>query len=129
MDDQLHFRIAALECRHRLRQRVARLGVRGRNRQRADLIVGKFLAGATQVLRFSEDALGDRHHGFARLGNGDEALAVPREYLDAQLVLKGADLLRDAGLRGMQGIGRLGNVEAAAHHLGEVTQLLELHLL
>ena len=57
----------------------------------------------------------------------DQALAVADEDLDAELVLEGADLLGDAGLGGVQGLGGLGNVEAAARDFGEIAQLLELH--
>ena len=54
---------------------------------------------------------------------------MAREDLDAELVLERADLLGDAGLRGMQRVRGLGYVEAAAHHFGEVAQLLDLHRL
>ena len=59
MDDELYARIAPLERSHRFGQRVARLRVRGRDRQRADLVVGELLARAAQVLRFRKNALGD----------------------------------------------------------------------
>jgi hypothetical protein len=52
---------------------------------------------------------------------------VAREHLDAELVLERADLLRDAGLLGVQRFGGLGNVEAPPHHLGEIAKLLEFH--
>src|SRR4051812_26489333 len=93
----------------------------------AELVVGELLAGAPQVLRLGEDALGDRDHLLAGLGDCDQALAVASEHLDAELVLERADLLRDAGLRGVQRLGRLGNVQPPAHDFGEIAKLLEFH--
>ena len=121
-------RVAPLEGGDRLGQRVARLGVSGRYRQGAELVVGELLAGAAQVLRLGEDALGDRDHRLARLGDRDQPLAVPGEDLEPQLVLEGADLLRHAGLGGMQGLGGLRHVEPAADDLGQATELLEFHM-
>ena len=54
---------------------------------------------------------------------------MAREHLDAELVLEGTDLLGDAGLRGVQRLRRLGDVQAAAHHFGQITKLLKLHAL
>ncbi len=87
--------------------------------RRAELVVGEFLPGAAQVLGLGEDALGDLHHRLAGLGHGHQALAVADEYLHPELVLQGADLLRDPGLGGMQGLGGLRDVQAAARNLGK----------
>ena len=46
---------------------------------------------------------------------------------DPELVLERADLLGDPGLGGVQGLGGLGDVQAAAGDFGEAAQLLELH--
>jgi hypothetical protein len=100
-----------------------------RDGQRAELVVRELLARAPQVLGLGEDALGDRHHRLARLGDRHQALAVADEYLDAELVLERADLLGHPRLGGMQGLGRLGDVEPAAGHLGEAAELLQLHML
>src|SRR5205814_5887622 len=47
--------------------------------------------------------------------------------LDAQLFLELSDLATDAGLRGVQRLGDLGQVEAAADGLAHGAQLLEIH--
>jgi hypothetical protein len=49
------------------------------------------------------------------------------EDLHAELVLEGADLLGDAGLGSVQGLGSLRDVEVAAGDLRQATELLELH--
>ena len=91
VDEELDLGVAPLE-RHRLRQRIARLGVRRTDGQGAELVVGELLAGAAQVARLGEDALGDRDHRLSGLGDRDQALAA-HEHFDAELVLEGADLL------------------------------------
>src|SRR5690606_3496065 len=93
-----------------------------------ELFVRELFAGAAQVVRFGEDALGDGNDRLSRLGDRHETLAVTHEDVDAELVLERADLLRDAGLRRVERRRRLGYVEAAARDLGEVAQLLELHI-
>ena len=95
--------------------------------QGAELVVGELLAGPLQVLRLGQHALGDRHHRLAGLGDRGQALAVAHEDLHPELVLEGADLLGNPGLGGMQRLGGFGDVQAAAGHFGEATQLLELH--
>ena len=127
VDHQLDLRVAPLEGGDRLGQGIARLGVSGGYRQSAELVVGELLAGAAQVLRLGEDALGDGDHRLARLGDRNQALAVAHEHLDLQLVLQRADLLGHPRLGGVQGLGGLGHVQAAAGDFGEAAQLLELH--
>jgi hypothetical protein len=63
----------------------------------------------------------------ARLGEAGEALADAHEELDAELLLQLADLAADAGLGGVQGLGDLGQVEAAALGLADGAELLEVH--
>ena len=101
--------------------------MRGGDGERAELVVRELLARAPQVLRFRENALGDRDDLLAWLGHRHEPLAVAREHLDAELVLEGADLLRDAGLRGVQRLGRVGDVQSASHDLGQIAKLLQFH--
>jgi hypothetical protein len=120
MQHQAHPWVALLERGDRPRQRVARLRVRGGDRQGALLLVGEFLSGALQVAGFGEDALGDREHGLARLGDRGDALAVAHENLHAELVLEALDLLGDAGLGGMQGLGGGRDAQTAAHHLAGI---------
>jgi hypothetical protein len=52
---------------------------------------------------------------------------VADEYLHPELVLQGADLLRDPRLGGMQRLGGLRDVQAAARNLGKATELLKFH--
>jgi len=92
--------------------------MRRRHGESSELVVGEFLAGAAQVLRLRQDALGDRHDRLARLRHRHQALAMAHEHLDAELLLERADLLRDPGLRGMKGLRRLGHVEPSAYDFG-----------
>ena len=63
----------------------------------------------------------------ARLGDAFEALAVARKNLDAQLIFELDDGLGDAGLRGVQGLGGLGQVQAAARGLLDESELVQVH--
>ena len=123
---QLDFRILALERRHGLRQRVARLGVGCGDGQRAELIVRELLARAPQV------------RASARMRSAMAMTALPgsvmvtrrlpwRTNTFTELVLERADLLRDAGLRRVQRLRRLGDIQPAPGDFGEAAQLLELH--
>jgi hypothetical protein len=53
---------------------------------------------------------------------------MAHEHLDAELVLERADLLRHAGLRSVERLGGLGDVEVAAGDLGQIAELLQLHI-
>ena len=53
---------------------------------------------------------------------------MAHEHIDPELVLQRSDLLGNPRLRGMQGIRGLGHVEAATGDLGQVAQLLQLHI-
>jgi hypothetical protein len=97
VDAQLHAGVLLLELRHGLRQRIARLGVGGGDGQGAELLVGEFLAGAAQVVRLGKDALGDGDDRLARLRDGDQALAVAHEHIDAELLFQRPDLLGHPG--------------------------------
>ena len=115
------------EIAHRRRQRVARLAVRGGDAQMAAVGAGEVLAGAAQVLGLAQQPLDDGHHVAARLGQAGQALAGAHEDVDAELVLELADLPAHAGLRGVQRLRHLGQVEVAALGLADGSELLEVH--
>ena len=127
MQTQLHAGIAFDELLDRRRQGVARLRVRGCDGQVAAVLRVKFLGGLLEVLGIVQHALGDGKHGFARLGDGHDALAVAHEDLDTQFLLQLPDLLADAGLRGVQRAGGTRDIQSLTHDLVEVTQLLQIH--
>ena len=127
VDPQLDARIFLLELGHGFGQRIARLGMGGGDGEGAELLVGELLAGAAQVVRLGEDALGDGDDRLARLGDGDEALAVAHEDVDPELLLQRPDLLRHPGLGRVQRVGGLRDVEAATGDFREISQLLQLH--
>ena len=57
----------------------------------------------------------------------EQPLAAAHEDLDPQLVLEILDVFADAGLRGVERAGYLGQVEIAPHGLANDAQLLEVH--
>ena len=97
--------------------KLANLSTRALVRSGNNLVIAGFILGN-----------GNGNDGFTRLGDLDQAFAVSGEDLYAQLILEGPDLLRYSGLRGVQGLGRLGDIESPARDLGETTELLELHM-
>jgi hypothetical protein len=52
---------------------------------------------------------------------------VAREDVDAQFLFQLDDGLGDAGLRGVQGLGGLGEVEVAARRLLDESELVQVH--
>ena len=64
----------------------------------------------------------------AGLGDALEALAVAGKNFDAQLFFKLNDGFGDAGLRGVEGFGRLGQVEVASRGFLDKTELMQIHV-
>src|ERR1019366_6784296 len=124
---QMDSRIAALEYSHHPRQGIARLGMRGGNGESARIPVAEVVRRALQVVDLLQHALDDAEHHLPRFGDRGHALAAAHEDVEAELVLELADLLRHPRLRGMQGVGGLGQVEPAAHRLAYIAQVLEIH--
>ena len=62
------------------------------------------------------------------LGDAAQTLAVAREDVDAELVLELEDRLGDAGLRGEQRLGGLGQVQVAAHGFLDEPELVQVHV-
>ncbi len=124
---QRDVRVGTPEFGDDLRQRIARLRMRGGDRQPARMAAGEFVAGLAQVLRLEQQALDDADDLAARRGQAGQPLAVALEDLHAELLLQLADLARHAGLRGVQRVGDLGQIELAAHRLADRSQLLEVH--
>jgi hypothetical protein len=124
---QRHLRVQRAEVLHHRRQRVARLRVRGRDRQRPAVHRRELGAHAAQVVGVQQQAFDDRQHRLARRRQAREALAHALENLHAQLVFQLADLAADARLARVQHRRHLGEVEARAGGLADGLQLLEVH--
>src|SRR5262245_33862307 len=94
---------------------------------------GAFLLGRILFCRHADIAgrlqrvLGHRDELAACVAEPDEPRAVTNEQLDAELFFEQPQLSAQAGLRNMQGSGRLGNVEVTPGDLAEVSKLLERH--
>jgi hypothetical protein len=124
---EFYFRVTPDELFDHRRQDVARLGVGGGDGQVAAVLRVEFLPDLPEVFRVVQHAPGDVEDGLAGLGDGDDALAVAHENIDAQLLLQLFDLFADVGLRGVQRVGGIGNLQAAPHDLIDITQLLQVH--
>ena len=68
-----------------------------------------------------------RQHLCAGRGQPGQAFAGAHEELDAELVLELADLTADAGLRRMQRLRHIREVEVAADGFSDGAELLEIH--
>jgi hypothetical protein len=101
--------------------------VGGRNVELPAILVRELLAELLDVLRIEQNALDDAHELTSRLSQAEEALAATNEKLDAQLVLEILDVLRDAGLRGVERVGDIGEIEVAFDRFTDDAKLLKVH--
>jgi hypothetical protein len=101
--------------------------VGGGNAEGAAVLGAVLLADALEVADLAHDQLDALEHMLAGLGDALEALAVAREDVHAQLFLQLDDGLGDAGLRGVQRLGGLGEVEVAAGGLLNEAELVQVH--
>jgi hypothetical protein len=124
---QLQARKLLTQARQGRRQHVARLRVRGGDREPAAVLTGEFIADAAQIGHLAQDHIDGAQHRVARFGDVAQALAVAREDVHAEFLLQFEDGLGDAGLRGVQGLGGLGQVQAPASGLGHEAELLQVH--
>ena len=120
-------RVSGAQLSHRLGQHIPGLGVGGGNRQGATVLLAVFLANAFEVVHLGQDALNAVQHLLAGLGDAFEAFAVAGEDVDAQLMFQLQNGFGDAGLRGVQGFGRFGQIEVAAHRLLDKFELVQVH--
>ena len=123
----MHFRILLREGLHHLGQRIARLGVGGGDGETAAVMGGEFLADTFEAIHFLHDQLDRAQHRAARLGQAANTLAVAREDVHAQLLLQLDDGLGDPGLRGIQGLGGLREVEVLPYRFTNETELMKIH--
>jgi hypothetical protein len=124
---QADIRVVGAEVAHGRRQGIAGLAVRGGNAQAAAAGLREIVGCALEVVGLLQQALDDRQHLLSGLRQPREALAYAHEQFDAQLLLQLADLAAHAGLRGVQRMCDLGQVEAAALGLADGAELLEVH--
>ena len=80
-----------------------------------------------QVAHLAHDQLDALEHMLAGLGDAFEALAVARKDLHAQFFFQFDDGLGHAGLRGVQGLGRFGQVQVAPHRFLDKAELMKIH--
>ena len=76
---------------------------------------------ALEVVDLHQDALDDRQHFAARIGQVRKSLAMTHEDRDAELFLEFPDRLGQAGLGGVEGKGGGGQIEVAPDGLTQVT--------
>ena len=124
---QLHVGVARDETAQHAGQRIARLRVRGGDRQRAFALRRVFARCRLDALRRIERALGHRDDLAARFGEAHQARAVAHEKLDAEFLLEQPQLPAQARLRDVQRGGGARNVEVPARDFAEVAQLLQGH--
>ena len=75
----------------------------------------------------AQNLTGGLQDGLAGRGHMGQVFAAAGENLHAQFILQQADLLADAGLRGVQALGGRRHIEIVVRHFPDVAQLLKLH--
>ena len=123
----LTFGIARRELAQDLGQHVARLRVRGGDRQRAGVLAAKLVGHALEIGDFAQRAPRGGDHDLAGGRERREPLALAHENRHTELVLELTDLLADAGLRRKQRFGGVGHVEAVIDDGAQIFELLEVH--
>jgi hypothetical protein len=127
VQDEAHVRERLLEARDDGRQRVARLGVRGRDLEDALVSARQAPGDLREVLRLQQHAPDDLDRLLAGFREAEQPLAAAHEQLHAEFVLEVLDVLADARLRGQKRARHLGQIEVAARRLADDAKLLEVH--
>jgi hypothetical protein len=109
------------------RQHIARLRVRGADRERAGAVVLEVRGDAADVLHLAQHAHGAFDHALAGRSHLRQRAAMPHEDLETQLILELPQLFADGRLRGVELGGGGGDVQVALRDGGEESQLLQLH--
>ena len=115
-----HFGIALGEALDDLGKRIAGLCMRGRNGEAPFVLFGELLADLLEVLDILQYPLRDLQDRLSGFGHGDDALAVADENIDAEFFLQAADLFADTGLRSMQNLRRVREIEILAGNFADV---------
>ena len=119
--------VTVAQLGHCLRQNIACLRVRGCNAQGAAVLCAKLLTNALQIAYLAHDDFNAFENVLSRLCNALEALSVASKDINAQFLFQLNDGFGYAGLRGVQGLGSLGQVEVSACSLLHKTELVEIH--
>ncbi len=127
LEDELDQRVALDEGFDDLRKNVARLRVGGPDGEGAALARPDVFLQGPQRLHVGHDAPRDVQHMLAGLRDAHQAVAGSGEDLEAKLRLQKLDLAAHAGLRGVEGFGRGGEVVSLPHDFQNVAELLQFH--
>ena len=101
--------------------------MRGRDAQNAGILAAELVGDALQVRDLPQRAPRGCHDHFAGGRQRRQPLALPHEDAQAELVFELPDLLADAGLRRIERLGGVGDVESVVDDRAEVAELLEVH--
>ncbi|MNT23206.1 hypothetical protein D3C72_1586180 [compost metagenome] len=121
-------RVGLAQVGHGHRQHIARLGVGGGDGEGAAVLRAELFADALEVADLAHDEFDAGDDVLAGFGDALQALAVAGEDLDAELFLEFDDRLGDAGLRGVERLGRLGEVQVAPHGFLNKLELVQIHI-
>jgi hypothetical protein len=117
---QPHLGILRAKFANHRRQHVTRLGVRGRDGQRAPIGFAQLRGGAADILHLAQDAAGTRNDLLSRRRGAGERPALALEQLESELLLQQLELPAHPRLRGVQ-LPRGGrDVEAVLMHGHEI---------
>ena len=124
---QLDLRVALAKRMHHRRQHVARLGVRGRDRQRAAIVLVQVGGDRLEAVDLGQRAIGVLEHLGPLRGHARERPPLAHEQVEAELALERLERAADRRLRGAERRGRLGDRQAMARDRDGVLQLMKIH--
>src|SRR5579859_1255256 len=124
---QAHVGITLGESLNDMRKGIARLRMSGCNGEATLVLFGELLPDLLEVVGVLEYALRDIQYRPARFRYRHDTLAVAHENIDPYFVFQAANLLADAGLRGMQDVRSGRQVEVLACNFADIAQLLQFH--
>ena len=112
---------------HEFGQYVAGLGVCGGDGQRAAVLLAELFSNPPQVADFAQDQIDAFEYVLAGLGDPLESLSVPGKNFDAQFAFELQNGFGNAGLRGVERLCRLGQVQIASYGFLHKAELMEVH--
>jgi hypothetical protein len=100
----------------------------GGDRQGSTVLRTELFSNALEIANLAHDDLNALEYVLAGFCDAFESLSVARENVNSEFFFQLDDCLGYAGLRGVQGFGRLGQIKVAAGCLLNKSELVQIHI-
>ena len=127
MKHEAYFRKTCGKFRQHGGQHIASLRVRRCDAEDTGVFGPELVGNALQVRNFPQRPPCGRYHHFAGRSQRCQPLALPHEHPQAKLILELPNLFADTGLRRIERLSGVGNVEPVVDDRAEIAKLLEVH--